>query len=197
LNVHPDPSDQDLIAEALEGKNAAFSALMRRHKGWLYRFVRRYVRDPEESYDVVQESFVSAWSALSRYDPARPFDVWLRRIALNKCRDRARKEAVRRHLFRQKGASTEETEAIVDTGHSADETARAHGALKRLETAIAALPRTLREPLILTALEGLSHSEAGRVLNINPKAVEMRVYRARKQLAGALDPADLGDLSGA
>lgn len=196
MNVRPDPSDQDLIAEALGGRNAAFSALMRRHKAWLYRFVRRYMRDPEESYDIVQESFVSAWSALARYDPDRPFEVWLRRIALNKCRDHARKEAVRRRLFRLKGASAEETEAMADTGRSADEKTGEQNALQRLEAAIAALPRTLREPLILTALEGLSHSEAGKVLKINAKAVEMRVYRARKLLAASLDPADLGDLSG-
>jgi RNA polymerase sigma-70 factor (ECF subfamily) len=63
---------------------------MRRHKGWLYQFIRRYVADRDDAYDVLQESFVSAWSALSRFDPERPFEAWLRRIALNKCRDRAR-----------------------------------------------------------------------------------------------------------
>ena len=48
--------------------------------------------------------------------------------------------------------------------------------------AIAALPASLKEPLLLTAIEGLSHKEAGRLLGLSPKAVEMRVYRAKQAL---------------
>ncbi|HEY5411913.1 MAG TPA: sigma factor-like helix-turn-helix DNA-binding protein, partial [Caulobacteraceae bacterium] len=59
---------------------------------------------------------------------------------------------------------------------------------------IAALPRQLREPLILTALQGLSQREAAEVLGVTPKVVEMRAYRARKQLAEKLRPADYEDL---
>jgi RNA polymerase sigma-70 factor (ECF subfamily) len=168
---------------------------MGRHKNWLYRFVRRYLRDAEESYDVVQDAFVSAWEALPRYDVNRPFDVWLRRIALNKCRDRARKDFVRRRLFRLTGASEEETEAAPAHEPFPEEQAATREALARVEAAIAKLPRGLKEPLMLTALEGLSHAEAGAVLGLNAKAVEMRVYRARKQLAEELDPSLLADIA--
>jgi DNA-directed RNA polymerase specialized sigma24 family protein len=58
------------------------------------------------------------------------------------------------------------------------------------------LPRQLKEPLVLTMLEGLSHKEAGALLAINAKAVETRVYRAKRQLAALLDPEDLTDISG-
>jgi len=95
-----DLPDASLAVAARQGDQAAFAALMRRHKGWLYRFIRRYVADRDDAYDVLQESFVSAWSALSRFDPERPFEAWLRRIALNKCRDRARRDAVRRAALR-------------------------------------------------------------------------------------------------
>jgi RNA polymerase sigma factor CnrH len=69
-------------------------------------------------------------------------------------------------------------------------------ALRRLEIAIANLPRQLKEPLVLTMLEGLSHKEAGVLLGINAKAVETRVYRAKRQLASMLDLEDLRDISG-
>ena len=166
---------------------------MQRHKGWLYRFVRRYVPDAEEAYDVVQESFAAAWAAIGRYDPERPFEAWLRRIALNKCRDRGRKAAVRRVLFGFRGADP--VSEPVDPAVGPDEAALKGQALQRLENAIAALPRGLKEPLVLTALEGLSHKEAGDLLGLNAKAVETRVYRARKQLAAALERADLDDLT--
>jgi RNA polymerase sigma-70 factor (ECF subfamily) len=50
--------------------------------------------------------------------------------------------------------------------------------------------------LVLTTLEGLSHKEAGALLGINAKAVETRVYRAKRQLALMLNPDDLEDISG-
>jgi RNA polymerase sigma-70 factor (ECF subfamily) len=194
LSLPEEPSDQALTARAVKGEQAAFATLMHRHKGWLYRFVRRYVGDAEESYDVVQESFASAWIALSGYDPHRPFDVWLRRIALNKCRDRARKAAVRRVLFGFAGPAETRPE-VADPAVGPNRSAAARRALARLESAIAALPRGLKEPLVLTALEGLSHKEAGEVLGLNAKAVETRVYRARKQLALVLERRDLDDLA--
>lgn len=187
-------SDQALAARAIKGEQAAFSVLMQRHKGWVYRFVRRYVLDAEEAYDVVQESFAAAWAGLARYDPERPFEVWLRRISLNKCRDRGRKAAVRRVLFGIAGAPESRPE-VVDPAVGPDEAAASRAALARLEAAIASLPRGLKEPLVLTALEGLSHKEAGELLGLNAKAVETRVYRARKQLAGVLARTDIDDLT--
>ena len=168
---------------------------MRRHKGWLYRFIRRYVADRDDAYDLLQESFVSAWSALSRFDPERPFEAWLRRIALNKCRDRARRNAVRRAALAllglgKAGGVDDDSTPAPDSGAASDQ------ALRKLEQAIAALPRQLKEPLVLTMLEGMSHKDAGEFLGINAKAVETRVYRAKRRLASVLDPSDLSDLTG-
>jgi RNA polymerase sigma-70 factor (ECF subfamily) len=189
-----DLADASLAVAARGGDQAAFAAIMRRHKGWLYQFIRRYVADRDDAYDVLQESFVAAWSALSRFDPERPFEAWLRRIALNKCRDRARRTAVRRaalHLFGigLAGTSGESTMPAADSHAQTDQ------AVRRLEAAIARLPRSLKEPLVLTMLEGLSHREAGEMLGINSKAVETRVYRAKRQLAVMLSPDDLSDIA--
>ena len=51
-----------------------------------------------------------------------------------------------------------------------------------LDKAIAKLPRALKEPLLLTVFEGLSHAEAGAALGISAKAVEGRTRRAREAL---------------
>ncbi len=184
-------SDADLVRRARAGEQRAFSALMGRHKHWLYRFVRRYVGDADEAYDVVQDAFVSAMSNLGRYDPARPFEAWLRRIALNKCRDRARRDAVRRALGLTRVA---ETDTVADDAAGADQTLAANAALGALEKAIADLPAALKAPLVLTVLEGLSQKEAGALLGLSAKAVEVRVYRAKRQLAQWLDRDAMDDL---
>ena len=184
-------TDGELAVAARAGDQVSFTLLVHRHKNWLYRFVRRYVANSDDAYDVLQDSFVALWSALPRYDPTRPFEAWLRRIALNKCRDRARRNALRRaalNLFAVTGLVTSENPEPTDAVPQGDR------ALKKLEDAVARLPRQLKEPLVLTMLEGLSHREAGEILGINAKAVETRVYRAKKKLALVLDPADLRDL---
>jgi len=178
--TNPDDSDAALAARAIKGDRSAFNQIVRRHQEPLYRFIRRYVGDADEAYDLLQETFVSAWQALGRYDPARPAATWLRRIALNKCRDWGRRRVVRQFFYGAR--ALDETTAAPEA--SADDANEA--ALTSLDRAIAALPGQLKEPLLLTAFEGLSQAAAGEALGISAKAIETRVYRARKLLAEAL-----------
>jgi RNA polymerase sigma factor CnrH len=176
-------SDAALARRAVAGERAAFDALVRRYQEPLYRFVRRYVGEPDEAYDLLQEALVSAWQALGRYDPERPAFAWLRRIALNKCRDWSRRRAVRQFFFR--AAPLDDSAATAIAAPSEVEDAHESN-LARLDAAIAALPARLKEPLLLTAFEGLSQQETGDMLGLTAKAVETRVYRARKRLAEIL-----------
>jgi RNA polymerase sigma-70 factor (ECF subfamily) len=89
-------SDGELAVLALAGRQRAYSLLMRRHQEPIYRLVRSHIGDSDEALDVTQQSFVSGFAALRRFDPARSFRVWLSRIAINKCHDWARRRAVRR-----------------------------------------------------------------------------------------------------
>jgi RNA polymerase sigma factor (sigma-70 family) len=176
-------SDAELAARALGGEDAAFAELMRRHKAWTFRFIRRYVGDSDDAYDLLQDTFFSAWQALNRYQRERPFHTWLRRIALNKCRDRGRRQLVRRVLTAFAPHGQETAPEVRDAAPGPEAQASAEEELRQLEQGLEALPRQLKEPLLLTALEGLSHKDAAELLGINAKAVEMRVYRARTRLA--------------
>src|SRR5579871_5509240 len=132
-----EPSDANLVAATLAGEESAFTALVSRHKTWLYRYIHRYVRDETEAQDVLQESLIAAWRALKSYDPNRPLEFWLRRIALNKCRDRARRLAVRRILLPWSGGVRET--AAADPAPSALESLAESEDLKRARDAIDAL----------------------------------------------------------
>jgi RNA polymerase sigma-70 factor (ECF subfamily) len=191
--TNPDePSDQELISKTLAGDRLAFSALMHRHSASLYRFVVRRLGDPEESYDVVQESFISAWTALKRYDPTRPFEAWLRRIAFNNCLDRRRKTMVRRAL-QQLARHKQDVDTVADEAPLADTRLMSDAARRKLEAALVDLPAHLREALVLTLWDGLSRQETADLLGINAKAVENRIYRAKLLLSQSLGPADLED----
>lgn len=180
------PGEQDdakLARRAAAGDEPAFNQLMRRHKGALFAFARRHVGDPEAARDIVQESFVSAWKALDRYDPTRPFPTWLRAIALNKCRDRGRRLLVRRFVLGERSIDAPGAPDYADGGLDPEAQAERAQRLARLEAAIVRLPTQLKEPLILTCLEDHSQQAAADLLGVSVKTVETRVYRARKRLA--------------
>ncbi len=173
-------SDADLALRSRAGDKRSFDSLVSRYKAPLYQFARRYVGNPDEAYDILQETFVAAWLALARYDPQRPFASWLRAIALNKCRDHGRRLAVRNRVHRLFADL-----ASIIGPEPTPERAEA-GLLQHLDDAIAALPAFYKEPLLLTLVGGLSQQEAALQLRTTPKAVEMRISRARKKLTEAL-----------
>ena len=183
--------DLDLITRARAGEDRAFGALLRRHKPALYGFVRRYVGDADAAVDVVQETFVAAWRALARYDERRPLAVWLRAIALNKCRDRARRLAVRRFILGEKDDQSPEAQAQPDPAPFGDEQLIPVQRRALIQKAIDQLPAKLKEPLLLTYFDDLSQQEAADLLGVTVKTVETRVYRARQRLAALLDRAAL------
>jgi len=183
--------DRLLAALAQKGDQAAFTELMSRHKHWLLRSINRYVRSNDDAVDILQESFVAAWFAIGTFDLQRPFETWLRKIALNKCRDHGRRNIVYRAALGSMAVLNHITGGNVQKPASSMEAAEAAAILN---DAIANLPEAVRTPLVLTALKGLSHKEAAQVLNLTPKAIEIRIYRARKILAEELSPELLADI---
>ena len=175
----------DLVARARRGDRTAFSALMSGHKDDLFRFVRRRVADADAASDIVQEAFVAAWSAMARFDPERSFKTWLRAIALNKCRDAARRAATRRAFW---GACPDgEDLRVADERPSPEEETANRAELRALREALAVLPEHLREALMLTAVDGLSQAAASAALGCSVKSLEYRVHRARELLAADME----------
>ena len=185
--MSPDTSvepDARIVAAVLAGDSGAFGRLMERHRDAVYRIVLGQVGDASEALDLVQEVFVSAYRALKRYDPDRPLRAWLFAIAFNRCRDWRRRRVVRR-FFTQALPLLGEALERPSPDPGADTVAADRQSLDKIWRAIADLPPGLSQPLLLTAVEGLSHGEAAMLLGVTAKAVEMRVARARALLRDA------------
>lgn len=173
-------ADGQLVTLALNGDKTAFAHLINRYSGQVRGIIGKRVRSPDEAAELVQDTLLSAWSALQTYPAVQPFETWLICIALNKCRDWGRRRSVRQRsaIYLQDCGPQAEPEAdtaIIEwQGHN------------RLRQAVQALPQALREPLILTALQELPHREVAERLGLTVKAVETRVRRARQQLQAQL-----------
>ena len=177
-------SDQDLAAYARAGRDDAYRELLSRYKAPVYRLIVKHVGDPVEALDLTQETFLAGFSALSRYDADRPFRVWIARIAINKCRDWARRRKVR--AFFSRALPLESAHHVASDIPSPDMEASDRLELARVRGAIAQLPQNLREVLLLRGMDDVSQAEAAAMLNVSEKTVETRLYRARMRLRDLL-----------
>ena len=183
----PDDPDLALVRALQAGDDQALNLLMDRHQKGLFRFVFTYIPDKSVAFDLTQEAFARAYLNIGNFRPTAKFATWLYRITLNLCRDYVRSRAYRNasHTIStdQPIEGSEERRQLASVQQAPDRQAQMREELRALERAISELPAELRDPLVMTTLEGRSHKETGELLGISPKAVEMKVYRARKLLS--------------
>ena len=94
--------------------------------------------------------------------------------------------AVRRLIFGARGLDDARAASAADPAKAADSLVIDDEDAKRLDQAIGRLPSSLKGALLLTAFDGYSQIEAGKILGVSAKTIETRVYRARKLLAEQL-----------
>ena len=180
--------DPDLIlVQALVlGKDHALNALMDRHREGLFCFVLRHVHNEADALELAMETFVRAYFNIEKFRPAAKFATWLYHIALNLCRDHVRSRAYQYSLqtvsFDAPAQEGDDPSLLLATEGRPDQKADRVEELTALEKAISELPEDLKNAFILVALEDRPQAETAELLGISLKAVEMRVYRARKLL---------------
>jgi len=183
-------TDAELAVAAAGGEERAFTELMRRYKEPLYRYVYRSMRGSEDAYDVLQDAFTAAWRSLDRYDPSRKFSTWIYHIALNKIRDHGRKRAVRSFFFQAAPLESPDRPDIADQSQNVQDDYERRDELNRVSELVDALPEKLKQAFTLQVLQDMPQTEVAEILGVSVKAVETRVYRARKTLQEELDKLD-------
>ena len=181
---HDERDRADMIRLAA-GHNATLNDLMERHAGKLFNYLVRSLQNEEDAADAAQETFVRVFQNRTRFDVRQRFSTWLYAIATNLVKDRYRHRS--RHPQVSLDAENEATgedfrESVPEQKPTPSESLQGTERAEAIRKAVGQLPEELRAPLILSEYEELSHAEIGAVLNCSAKAVETRIYRARKQL---------------
>ena len=177
-----DAADMERLAA---GHDTALNGLMERHGERLFHYLVRLLQNENDAADAAQESFVRIYQHRSRFDTRQKFSTWLYAIASNIARDRLRWRS--RHPQVSLDAQLEESgrrvmDNLPDQNPSPRQTLEASERASAVRAAVAALPEDLRLPLVLAEYEGRAQAEIAEILDCSIKAVEMRIYRARKQL---------------
>jgi RNA polymerase sigma factor (sigma-70 family) len=178
--------DLTLVKELMLGQQHALDTLMDRHREGLFRFVLRNVQNEDDALELAMETFVRAYFNIEKFRPTAKFATWLYRIALNLCRDHVRSRAYKASQqtvsFDAPGQEAGDPGSVLARERGPRQNAERQEELSALQKAISELPEELKEVVILTALEDRSQAEAAELLRLSVKAVEMRLYRARKLL---------------
>ncbi|CAN5750095.1 sigma-70 family RNA polymerase sigma factor [soil metagenome] len=174
-----------------EGEDLALNEIMDRWQRRLTSYLLRFTGNETVAIDLAQETFVRVYQSRERYRPAGEFSTWLFAIATNLARQHfrwtRRHPAVSMDETRDDGADPPLKDRMASSGASPDEAALASERASAVRTAVAALPEDLRQVVVLSEYEDLSHAQIARVAGCTPKAVETRLYRARAILRERLN----------
>jgi RNA polymerase sigma factor (sigma-70 family) len=182
-----EPTDQDLLSQ-LSADPAAFETFYWRHLDRVIGFTARRVREPADVADVVAATFLTVLTAARSYDPGRGEPTaWLlgitARLIARENRRRYRENAATARIVGRRLIDASDIERLEERIDAARSGQQALEALSRLK------PKA-REVLLLVSADGLSPTEAARVLGISAAACRMRLSSARRALSKAIDAAN-------
>lgn len=185
--------DETELLEGLRaGEPAAYRRLVEENSAHIYHVALKLLGDELEAEDVLQETFMSAFEAIGRFEGRSQLSTWLYRIAYNASLMRLRKRKQMTAFSLDEPVPGEEEEAapvsrlLVDWSTIPDDQLLTAEARARMDQAIAELPETLRSAFVLRDIQGLSGAETAEVLGISVSAVKTRLHRARLLLRDRL-----------
>ncbi len=185
-------TDQEIVALAVEGKEAAYRELIRRYERPVFSLVLRMVRDRQLAEDLSQETFIKALNAIASYRPEYKFSSWIFKIANNAAIDHLRKREV--NTLSIDGApnatSADDIEATALQVGDKSETPLAELEARELgtaiERAIGQLRPEYRSCIMLRHVEGLAYEEIAQLLDLPLGTVKTYIHRARHELRDML-----------
>jgi len=188
------PPVREVLEAARAGDERAFAEVVSACGGLVLNLAWRMVRDRQEAEDLAQEVFLHLYRVFDRYDPARPFLPWLRRVAtnlmLNKTAGKARRMRQRTGSLERWHEEGGDLPPDPDAREAPAVAARREQA-DRVRRAILDLPDKYRAILSLRYYRGMAYEALASSLDLPIGTVKNRLFRARSALAKNLD--DPGD----
>jgi len=183
--IDSNASDRADMERLMAGQDTALNDLMARHATPVFHFLCRMVGNEDDANDLAQETFARVFRARANFRLNEKFSTWLYTIAANLARNHFRWRA--RHPNISLETATDDPEQSLENILPAKEAAPNEQTLAAERAAtvraeVLRLPEDLREATVLCEWEECSVAEAAAILGTTPKAVESRLYRARKQL---------------
>lgn len=175
MPVWEQQEDAALLRAIREGSPTAFAVLVRRHARRFYSVAYRFTARREDAEDIVQDVFLKLWEQPESWQPEKQakFTTWFYRVVVNRCLDWKKHKTPLR---------LDDSLPIEDGREGAEEVFIRSEEQALLERAIQCLPERQRVALNLCFYEALSNQEAAEIMEVNVKALQSLLMRAKTTL---------------
>jgi RNA polymerase sigma-70 factor (ECF subfamily) len=169
------------VERARQGDEVAFAAIYDRYQKPIYGLVYRLMGNPDDAFDITQDTFVKAYKGLNKISPDAELNLsaWLHRIASNSCMDILRRRKIVRWL-----PWDPEVHANITPARESDEPETnilAHETREHVQAVLNQMSEKYRLCLILREYQEMSCEEIAVVINVSRAAVKSLLFRAREQ----------------
>ena len=179
-------TDLEVIRRILTGEVVLFEMLIKRNNSSLYKTGRSYGFNHQDVEDLMQETYINAYSNLSKFEGRSSFRTWIIKIMLNQCHHKAKKFSFRNEKPRE--LSQNENYIPMFSSKADPNNAIANREMTAiLQNAIFQIPIDYRMVFSLRELNGLSIAETADALDITPSNVKVRLNRAKTMLRKQLE----------
>jgi len=175
-----DKEDLSWVRKARKGNKKAFEKLLLKYQKRIYYSVRKMILDHDDANDIVQDTFIKAYSNLHQFDEGFSFYPWLHRIAINTTLNFQKKRSRIKESFIDP-EQDEVTQITIEYGNPLEEVIKSEFNLN-LRQAMNRLPLEQRMVFVLRTSEDLSYQEISERLDISMGTVMSRLSRARAKL---------------
>jgi RNA polymerase sigma-70 factor (ECF subfamily) len=180
-----DARDRADMERLIAGHDPALNDLMARHAAPVFHFLCRMLANEDDAQDLAQETFFRVYRARAGFRTSEKFSTWLYAIAANLARNHFRWRTRHPNVSLEAESDTPEQslgDRLPSSSPPPGEAALASERAAAVRRAVNCLPEDLREAIVLCEWEERSLAEAAAILDTTPKAVESRLYRARRIL---------------
>ena len=177
--------DIEIVRRAVAGDGNAFRTIMQAHNRRLYRVARSILRNDSEAEDVVQETYVRAFTHLESFRGASSLTTWLCRIAINEALGRLRARRTNVDLLIAEAGRSEADIIPFPRLLDADTPERSMAQrqiLQLVEHATDTMPADFRTVFVMRVIEGMCVEETADLLGLKPETVKTRLHRARRMV---------------
>lgn len=181
--------DDSLFIDKLKAGDAtAFETLVDRYSGDIYALLYRLTQNPDEAADLTQDTFIRVVRSIKNFRGDSELKTWLFRIAINESRNRFRWWKRRRRDLTISidmtvgDSNTPLSDMLADNSVSPEDQALRREREYAIHKALADIPETFREAVVLRDIEGLSYDETASALGISLGTVKSRISRGRDEL---------------
>lgn len=182
-------SDERLMLAWVAGEMSAFEQLYAQHRGRLFRFLLRQVRDHALAEELFQDVWQKVIAARAGWKPDAPFGVWLYRIAHNRLTDHWRAASHRPPA----PEDADERAARLPDPDTPERNLSEFERRRQLQLALDALPPEQREVLLLRLEQELTLEEIGAITGVGRETVKSRLRYAMDKLRGTLGRSEADD----